>query len=478
MYRLSQGRTLKAFPIAGGNLRNDKERRNAYYQCSNSFLRENYRRFKDQIFRVVSDEPYIVIPPKYIDEVKFLLNDTDAIVEGIDEMNAAKYSTIYADNQERNHIIKSQLATHLGKVVPDVADELEYAFGIELPPAKECTNITLYPTIMRIVARLASRVFVGPELCRNEDWLRLSTAYTETSFNSIKAIKKYPSWLRPLMAYFTPEVMEVRKMIRDAQSILEPVIRTRKEQKSIPGYQAPNDMIQWVYDNMSPKQAANPLFQGHEQLIMAFTAFHTTTSALVHTLYDLVARPEYIEPLRDEMRHVLSENDGLLTNNSMEQLKKLDSFMKESQRFNPVDYAVVRRYTTHDMKLADGTLVPARTYVRFATTAMHFDPENVPDPEKFDGFRFSKIRESCGGQGGRHQFASAAKTSMNFGYGKHACPGRFFATMEIKMILVALLLQYDISIVGEEGKRYSNLEHETIVRPDPTKEIGIKWIAT
>ncbi|KAK5313085.1 hypothetical protein LTR93_011080 [Exophiala xenobiotica] len=181
------------------------------------------------------------------------------------------------------------------------------------------------------------------------------------------------------------------------------------------------------------------------------------------------------------MRHIQSENDGQLKSISMEQLKKLDSFMKESQRFSPIEYdvvrAVVRRYAKRDIKLADGTLIPARTFVRFATTAIYFDPEIVPDPEKFDGFRFSKLREAGGGQGGRHQFASVARTSMNFGYGKHACPGHFFAAMEIKMILVALLLRYDIKIVGEEGKRYPNLEFETSVSPDPSREIGIKRIA-
>ncbi|KAK5310324.1 hypothetical protein LTR93_012056 [Exophiala xenobiotica] len=463
IHGLSRGQKLKAFPVAGADLGNDEERKNSYRQSPSSFIQENYCKFKDQIFRVVSNEPYIVVPPKYIDEVRPLLNDTKAIVEGIDEMNAAKYSTIYADNQERNQIMKSELTTNLSKVAPEVAEELEFAFATELPPANEWTNITLYPVMMNIVARLASRVFVGPELCRDEEWLRLSTAYTLTSFNSIKAIKKYPSWLRPFMAYLTPEVIEVRKMIRHAQSILDPVIRARKQLESNPGYQKPNDMIQWVYDNMSPKQAANPLFQGHEQLIVAFTAFHTTTSALVQTLYDLVARPEYIEPLRDEIRHVLSANDGRLTNNSMEQLKKLDSFMKESQRFNPIDYAVVRRYATRNIELSDGTLIPPNTYVRFPTTAIHFDPEIIPLPDEFDGFRFSKAREAGGVQGGRYQFASVAKSSMNFGYGKHACPGRFFAAMEIKMILVALLLRYDIRIIGEEGKRYPSLVFDTAV---------------
>ncbi|KAK5310325.1 hypothetical protein LTR93_012057 [Exophiala xenobiotica] len=479
IYRLTHARTLKAFPVAGPDLKNDKERKDLYFKNPKTFLAENYYRFKGQIFRVISVEPYLIVPPKYIDEIKSsIVDNTEAVVAGMDEKNAAKYSTIYSDNQERNNIIKSKLMTHLGKLGPDVADELEFAFETELPPAKDWTNITIFPVLLQVVARMASRTFVGPELCRNEEWLRMSTSYTLTSFNAMKAIRKYPAWLRPIMAYFTPEVIEVQKLVRDAQTFFTPIVRAREEQKRMnPNYQKPNDMIQWAYDNMSPKQAANPLFLGHEQLVIAFASFHTTTSVLVQTLYDLVARPEYIEPLRLEIRHVLSEHDGQLTNSAMEQLKKMDSFMKESQRFSPNDYVLVRRYVQRDIKLSDGALIPAGTLIKFPTTAMHFDPENISDPEKFDGFRFSKTRDAAGVQGAGHQFAGVAKSSMNFGYGKHACPGRFFAAMEIKMILVALLLRYDIRIVGEGGKRYPNLVTETAIQPDPTRKIGIKRIA-
>lgn len=35
---------------------------------------------------------------------------------------------------------------------------------------------------------------------------------------------------------------------------------------------------------------------------------------------------------------------------------------------------------------------------------------------------------------------------MNFGYGMHACFGRFFATHMIKIILAHLLLNYDLAL--------------------------------
>lgn len=39
---------------------------------------------------------------------------------------------------------------------------------------------------------------------------------------------------------------------------------------------------------------------------------------------------------------------------------------------------------------------------------------------------------------------------LYFGYGKQACPGRFFAANEMKMILIRFLMEYDIRL--PEGK--------------------------
>ena len=45
--------------------------------------------------------------------------------------------------------------------------------------------------------------------------------------------------------------------------------------------------------------------------------------------------PEYVEPLRKEVESVL-DPDGNIDKKSFGQLVKLDSIMKESQRFNPL----------------------------------------------------------------------------------------------------------------------------------------------
>lgn len=54
---------------------------------------------------------------------------------------------------------------------------------------------------------------------------------------------------------------------------------------------------------------------------------------------------------------------------------------------------------------------------------------------------------------------------MPFGYGKHACPGRFFAANEIKVIVINLLRKYDIetrqgrvNVMGEPELFFRNIQ--------------------
>lgn len=57
----------------------------------------------------------------------------------------------------------------------------------------------------------------------------------------------------------------------------------------------------------------------------------------VHVLYDLAHYSEYMEILRDEIREAIHEDGAMSQWNKsfFYKLKKLDSFLRESQRHNP-----------------------------------------------------------------------------------------------------------------------------------------------
>ena len=42
-----------------------------------------------------------------------------------------------------------------------------------------------YHTILRLVARISARIFLGQPLCRNEQWLEISTEFTENGLSDV-----------------------------------------------------------------------------------------------------------------------------------------------------------------------------------------------------------------------------------------------------------------------------------------------------
>lgn len=125
--------------------------------------------------------------------------------------------------------------------------------------------------------------------------------------------------------------------------------------------------------------------------------------------------------------------------------------------------------------LSNGQVIPAGAIIELPVIGINKDDEFFPDHDKFDALRFYKLRqEKTQAEKGtkqaevvaNSQFVSTGPSSLTFGYGRHACPGRFFAVNEIKMILGMLLINYDIKNIGTE--RYPNLEYGEMVSLDPS----------
>lgn len=80
--------------------------------------------------------------------------------------------------------------------------------------------------------------------------------------------------------------------------------------------------------------------------------------------------------------------------------------------------ASIMRKALTDVTLSDGTRIPAGTFVYAAAAATHRDEENYDNPNVFDPFRFSKIKEES--ERVKRQFVSTAPDYVPFGHGKYA----------------------------------------------------------
>lgn len=187
-------------------------------------------------------------------------------------------------------------------------------------------------SMAHIVARVSGRVFLGKDLCRNPEWLRIPVEYVINLAFGAAALRKFPKFLRPLVHWFIPQVKALRQQMAAAYRIIQQELEQREFVNRKLGTDGANyqDAIQWtteIYKGLNPDHTLI-------QLGLAFGALHTSTDFLTQVIYDLCRHPELIRHLREEIISVVSAEGGL-NRNAIRKFKLMDSVLKESQRLKP-----------------------------------------------------------------------------------------------------------------------------------------------
>jgi len=95
------------------------------------------------------------------------------------------------------------------------------------------------------------------------------------------------------------------------------------------------------------------------------------------------------------------------------------------------------------------------------TASIHVDEKHYENPLQFDGLRYYKMRQRPGEEN-KHLYYSVGKNDLSFGYGRHACPGRYLGHLNIKLVLAELLVNYDLKLVPGQS-RAKNFDFEALV---------------
>lgn len=183
----------------------------------------------------------------------------------------------------------------------------------------------------QVISRASNRMMGGEALSRNQEWTATSINFTTDTWLAAQRLKQFPAFLRPIAQYFIPEMARVWAHGVTARRVICPIVDVRRHS----GDNQHLDLLQMLWDGAEPADKTLD-FMAYTALAISFAAIRTSSSVPTHLLFDLCAHPEYIEPLRNEMEDVLRDEGELFTKRALNKLVKLDSFMKESQRFNPL----------------------------------------------------------------------------------------------------------------------------------------------
>ncbi|KAJ7629833.1 cytochrome P450 [Mycena rosella] len=409
-------------------------------------VRRGYTQHRTGVYRMpmLLRWEYVANAPAHIAEIAAAPEDVLSFHLGAAETLQTEWTmgSEIAHNPYHALAVRGSLTRNLARCFPQVQDEIVHAFADVLAlEDMEWKLIDVVPTLMQIVARTSNRLFVGLPLCRDKEYLDLNINYTVSVFTRGQIIRLFPEFLKPLVA---PLLSSRKSSLRHALKFLGPLIDARLADERAHGpewAERPNDLISWLLDLATGEERTTPAL-ALRVLITNMAAIHTSSMAA---------------------RVVESEGWSKAALGSMH---RIDSFLRESQRLGGSGpLAMTRKVVARDgFTFADGTHIPHGAFLNTPGHVVNTEPDSYADPETFDGFRFSRLREAVNADADadadaakeagpnpnanptffNRQMVSTAPDHLVFGHGRHACPGRFFAATELKAMLAYLLLHYDV----------------------------------
>ncbi|KIO00384.1 hypothetical protein M404DRAFT_29539 [Pisolithus tinctorius Marx 270] len=439
-------------------------------------LQEGYAKYKETPFKVPTLNRWIVIiGRRHLEDIKKSTDDELSLIEAANEVAKVDHliGREISSNPYHSSVARIHLTRNIGLYYPDIKDELHTAFE-ELLDLKDNVEI-----VREIVCRASNRVFVGLPLCRDPDWIDLNSQFAVDVATDANILNMFPKLLVPFVSKILPNTAAG---IERAIKHLDPIIKDRLRRMRDHGDEwsdKPNDILQWLIDE---KQESTTRQLTLRVLTINFASIHSTTNVrfgslplernvmswqtFTQALYNLAAYSQYVGPLREEVDAVIREHGW--TKEALALMHRVDSFLAETQRLEGLS-ASVQRKAMKDLTLSDGTFIPKGTHLSVPTYLMHRDSTVYENPDAFDPFRFSQLRAE-GNESGRHQMVAVNQDYFPFGYGKHACPGRFLAANELKTMLAYILTMYDVKF-EDKVSRPASIHWDLNVIADPTVRV-------
>ncbi|KAF7192205.1 Cytochrome P450 monooxygenase [Pseudocercospora fuligena] len=452
----------------------------------------NYEKSKEGFHALPQfmSKPLLLLPPNKLRDLLQKPDDEVNLYIVLTEWLGGKHTMESDIMRDPFHlgVVKNQLNRKLALITADVQAELALGFNQQwqVGSDNEWRTILAFETCGSIIRKGANRVFSGAELCHNEEFLKHLGRYVEGAVRTGSILNLFPKWMRPLAGPIIARRL-MRKPLDACRQIALPVIQDRV-QKTLSSVKdqvhVSNDALQWVIDQCI--KSSDPLELDADRILRRLlginvVALHTTSVTTVNFLLDLYSSPNadtYVEGLREECSRVLRQCGGGWSKGVVNDLFRIDSAIKESMRLHAIfTVGAIREVTKKDgVDLGDGVRVPQGVRIAAPSVAIHRDEHFYDSPYEYDAFRFSRSREHLddekAGIDKRSQgMVTTSESFLAFGGGRQACPGRFFASQEMKLMLAYIVMNYDVKLPGPRPQNF-DFKHASV--PDPRSQLMIR----
>ncbi|RKP05527.1 cytochrome P450 [Thamnocephalis sphaerospora] len=187
---------------------------------------------------------------------------------------------------------------------------------------------------------------------------------------------------------------------------------------------------------MTPDELVNSI------MFVSFAAISTTTFHCTHFIYDVAAHADLRAKMYEEQQQVIAKHGTAFSKEALRDMTYMEACLRETLRLN-VNGPGTTRMARSDHTFSNGISIPAGRVCLVHTRAVNRDPDIYKAAEEY-------LPERAADQSNPHA-ATVMPGYVTFGMGPSACPARFFAVNELKMLMSCLLRRYDFTTAS--GKR-------------------------
>ncbi|XP_041469495.1 cytochrome P450 4V2-like [Lytechinus variegatus] len=309
--------------------------------------------------------------------------------------------------------------------------------------AAETETINIYPLVTHCVLDIICDTAMGKRTnAQSDNENEYVQAVSRMTNLVVRRIRNFMLW--PDLIYKrTAAGKEHDKTLRVLHTVTEKMIQERLHH--IPSNKSETDQSEPITGQRKRIAFLDLLLQMHredpsftlkdireEVDTFMFEGHDTTSSAISWALLLIGQHPEIQARLHDEIDEIFGKSERPVTSDDISKMSYLNCVVKESLRLIPAVPGIGR--DIEDDIIVDGKVVPKGTFIFVNIAGIHHDPEQFPDPARFNPDRFLPENSAK-----RHPFAF-----IPFSAGPRNCIGQKFAMMEDKVILINILRKFSI----------------------------------
>ena len=371
---------------------------------------------------------------------------------------------------------RASVQTMRGKVrasLPSLHERLESAFRgafleqLEQKPKHDgWAALPVYSMSFHIASAMYTVNILGPELASIPEIAKAARQYAKDAAISTQVLALLPTSWHPVVGNV---LMGWSGAMKKLYGKIEGVVKERLQQKLdvAEPETKPLDCIQFIMDIW--KGPEEHRIERVTQLVLGliFASAHQVPMLISFVLMSLCKHPEYVQVLRDEVENSPRE---ALFGTAKTDTPLLDSFIKETARTNTLQAVTVNRKVERDFTFSDGFTMPGGTWVGIPQQALMLDPRNYDDPLRFDGRRF--VTTDNGAPVSATRLSHPSESFPFWGSVARACPGRFYVSSVVKMVIAHIVMNYDVKLADEKTARTAVWLTNTM--PHPSLKIMVR----